>query len=404
MNSYKNPSAVVLGLFETGLFTMRALCRRGIIRYGYDYKKDNSGFKSKYGIKVVCPHPVEEEDNLVSFLLNENPDETKRVLYPASDEYVDFVSRNRKRLEEKYLFNMPDEPTMGAILSKDSQNELVKNYEENIPCTVILKHDELLSDDIFEFPIFVKPVVQNTWTSQFNGKGFLAKDKAELDNELKLIQSKSIDVILQEVIPGPCTNNIEIGCYFDKTGECIEVFSYMKLRQYPSDFGVGTIVMHTHIDELETRAVRLLKSLNWRGFANVEYKLNPKTGKYMFIEINARVWQQISHPEELGINFPVLQYEDLIGGLRYCKENNMKSGKKENTKWVNIVSDLNGLMKEIKSKKTSIPEVIKSYGNTVSFGLFTFDDPKPFLYEIKYGWVFIRGLMKIFGIETEDQK
>ena len=33
-----------------------------------------------------------------------------------------------------------------------------------------------------------------------------------------------------------------------------------------------------------------LKELNYSGVAMIEYKLNPETGDWVFIEINARFW------------------------------------------------------------------------------------------------------------------
>ena len=53
-----------------------------------------------------------------------------------------------------------------------------------------------------------------------------------------------------------------------------------------------------------------MEALNWKGFANVEFKYDPRDDSYKFIEINARVWQQIGLAEALGINFPMLAYRN----------------------------------------------------------------------------------------------
>ena len=62
-------SAVVLGMFETGLGIGRSLGRNGIKVWGLDHKKD-IGFYSKYIRALSCPHPFKDEIKFIKFLTN----------------------------------------------------------------------------------------------------------------------------------------------------------------------------------------------------------------------------------------------------------------------------------------------------------------------------------------------
>ena len=73
MFNKENP-ALILGLFETGLAVGRSLGRHDISVYGFDFKKD-IGFFSKYIQAKICPHPLEQEDEFINFLLNFGKDQ-----------------------------------------------------------------------------------------------------------------------------------------------------------------------------------------------------------------------------------------------------------------------------------------------------------------------------------------
>ena len=97
MNKYGNsPPAVVLSLFDTGVYTARALGRLGIKVFGYDSSPDMPGFKSRYCQAKLCPDPVSQTAKLFEFLMKEVESMDYTILYPASDDFVLFVSRYRR--------------------------------------------------------------------------------------------------------------------------------------------------------------------------------------------------------------------------------------------------------------------------------------------------------------------
>ena len=61
--------AVVLGMTETGLGTIRSLGRSGVRVIGLDYHKD-IGFYSRYAESFLCPHPLKESDCFLQFMIS----------------------------------------------------------------------------------------------------------------------------------------------------------------------------------------------------------------------------------------------------------------------------------------------------------------------------------------------
>lgn len=60
--------AVVLGMYETGLAVGRSLGRAGVRVKGLDITK-KTGFYSRYIDASICPHPLEQEEKFIAFLM-----------------------------------------------------------------------------------------------------------------------------------------------------------------------------------------------------------------------------------------------------------------------------------------------------------------------------------------------
>ena len=57
---------------------------------------------------------------------------------------------------------------------------------------------------------------------------------------------------------------------------------------------------------LEQYTKQILDSINWHGFAMVEFKVNPKSGQVWFIEVNPRLWGSFPMAVNAGVEFPLL--------------------------------------------------------------------------------------------------
>jgi len=117
-------------------------------------------------------------------------------------------------------------------------------------------------------------------------------------------------VLVQEYVPG----EVHDACTLCDHGEMRAGFTQKRLRTYPSEGGIGTLVEATHEPELLDRAQRLLKALRWHGPGQVEFKVDPDTGRTWLIEINGRFWGSTDVAVRAGIDFPLLTCRLALDG------------------------------------------------------------------------------------------
>ncbi|MBF0343625.1 MAG: hypothetical protein HQL06_05265 [Nitrospirae bacterium] len=381
-NDYTH-KVVVLGLYDTGVATVRALGRRGILVDGYDYDTSMPGFRSRFCKAQVCKNPTTEPDAVLQMLLQNADSDRQDIILPTSDEFVLFITRHREALSGFYKFLLPESTLLEKILDKAKQYELIAGVGIDVPATFLVQQIEEVAAflDRLRYPVFIKPVYGHQWRQRFSkDKGLKVYSSEELVESCKEILGYDLTVVVQEIIPGPVTNNYEVSVYVDRHGDIRAEFVVQKIRQYPNELGFATMTVSTHNEEVESLCLSMLKALNWLGFANIEFKLDNDDKKYKFIEINARVWQQVSQPEVVGMNFPLMYYHDLLD-LELPAQRNYPTG----VKWIDLKSDIVSSIKMAKTKDISLSSWISSLYGVREMGLFAVDDIVPFLHSLNYG-------------------
>ena len=76
---------------------------------------------------------------------------------------------------------------------------------------------------------------------------------------------------------------------------------------------MGTLVESTREPGLLDRAYRLLGELGWHGPAQVEFKVDPESGRTWLIEINGRFWGTLAAAVAAGIDFPQVACRLALG-------------------------------------------------------------------------------------------
>ena len=60
-------------------------------------------------------------------------------------------------------------------------------------------------------------------------------------------------------------------------------------------------------------SLQLLETVQWRGVAMVEWKMDLRTGKPMLMEINRRFWGSLELAVRSGVDFPMLYAHASVG-------------------------------------------------------------------------------------------
>jgi predicted ATP-grasp superfamily ATP-dependent carboligase len=314
-------SAVVLGLFDTGVGVASLLRLRGISVVGVSHSSSEVGSVSARYRFVKVPDPVlNPQDALDAILKISDGERVPPVLFPTSDMWVGFVSRFQEELRGRFLFNVPRAHVSEVFLEKKSQLEFAESCGIRVPRTVVL--DNFSSDEIWNhelrFPVFVKGKDSPSWQRRFSVKGFVTRNIAELKDVLSKTVGSGISVVCQEIVPGAITNNIEVNAYVSAGGALSPLFCVRKIRQFPPRFGAGSMLESTSHKAIEKVAEDFIMRSGIRGFANIEFKIDPRDNLPTYIETNIRPWQQVEMAAEAGCDFVWVQYCDLTReGVRF---------------------------------------------------------------------------------------
>ena len=380
---------MVLGMFETGLGVGRSLGKKGIKVFGFDFKKD-IGFYSTYIKAYLCQHPTKEPNLLLEELMAFSKSQTHTpVLFVTSDTFLEFVAKYSNELKPYYLFNLSSSELIRKISNKYEQFILASEAGTSLPSTFRISSGYELEKALpqLKFPVFIKALDVNNWRKLVGSitKGFVMLNERELNEKIKILLSKDLQVIIQEIIPGPDTLHFKYCACIGADGRILLEFTLRKLRQSPIRYGVGAVVESVDYPELLIEGRKLFQNIGYRGVGSAEFKLDERDGKLKLIELNPRYWQQNSLPTACGMNFAFMDYlEDTGQNPEPITEFTI------NIKWVNRHMDFNSYIQYRNAGELSFWEWRKSLAGKKVYSHFSWNDLLPILYDIEFGLKLVR--------------
>lgn len=403
-NFETNHSAIVLGLSECGLGFIRSLGINGVEVYGFDYSKPGQpGFYSKYARTSLCPHPVYQREGLVRFLIDCSKGKNKKpVLLITADELVKFVSDNRDELSKFFLFQLPPRELIDNIIDKKNQYELVSQLGFFIPQTYCPQSlEELYSlKDKLQYPLIIKGRYSFTWREKFAGsfKGFEIFEFDKLVATCKMLFEKNIPFLLQGIVDGPEHNIFQSYVYKDASKHIHAQFDIMKIRQFPQRYGNGSSIESITREDLHRESLRFFDAIAFEGLGAVEFKFEPKTKKFIFIELNPRLAMQNFLATTCGMNLPFMQYLALTE-----QAVNVPDSYKSGVRWVSIVVDLKSFLGQNKLSISAIFKWIKFVLSCRVFSVFFIKDIKPAFVAV-CGRLSSRNIFRFIKVIIKDRK
>jgi D-aspartate ligase len=308
--------AVVVGGDFHGLGIMRSLGSRGVPICVVDDEYSIGRF-SRYATHSVRAPSLRKERETVDFLLAMGRRMNLKgwVLFPTRDELVAAFSRHRDELAEFFRVPTPDWGTVKWAWNKWNTYSLAEKLGIPIPRTWCPKSLEDIDAIDAPFPLGVKPAVKEDFFYATKAKAWRANNRDELKS-LFLRATAHVglnEILVQEIIPGDGRCQFS-SCVFFKNGEAIATMEAQRWRQHPPEFGrAATFVESVELPEIVPPTLRFLREINYYGLAEVEYKLDPRDGKYKLLDVNARTWGFHALGRPAGVDFSYLLFADQIG-------------------------------------------------------------------------------------------
>lgn len=381
MKHAEQPPAVVLGLGQNGMATVRALGRMGIPVIGIDSDLQQPGAQTRYCTKLFCKDFVNGGPGLLDTLLQLGKTlSTKGVLIPSGDLNVAVVSDNREVLSEYFHFALPPKEVVQLFLNKKAFYHFAQQHGLPIPRTYFTEGKDDISDiarDI-SYPCLIKPFLHanSAWRKHFDTRLFLADSPAMLHSLFECIYPIHQDLIIQEYMPGEDSQLYWGVTYLNAAGKPLAVWTGRKLRQYPRGFGTATLAESRRDPWVAQQAVAILQTMGHRGYGVVEFKRDRRDGCLKITEpTGGRTWFPHSLVTRSGINLPYLLYRDLLG--QPVEE---QTTFEEGVKWIHEERDLKTVMLYfLPEKKLTLWSWLRSYRGKRVYAYAAWDDPKPFL-------------------------
>lgn len=390
-----NHKAVILGAnYYIGLSVIRGLGRRGIHTVAIEYQTEGSyGFKSKYlKEKLIAPHYRMDTKNFINYLIEyAKKQSVKPVLFPCADPYVEVVDAHLNLLKEYYLIAQQEQGLYSQLMDKNSLQEIAIQHHILVPETIQADADNLLERVHSElaYPCIVKPSDSPAFVSIFRAKMFKVHNDTELTEALLKAKNQNLEVFVQRIIPGFDDHMYTFDCYLNQQSKVTHYMTCNKKRQYPINFGASVYTSQEHVQELFNIGAPFLEAVGFKGFAEIEFKKDEKTGQYYLIEINVRTTNLNVLLEKVGINFPYIQYAELIGehiGTQHFTKTTKRT-------FLYGLEDFLAVKAYLKSKQLKIRDLLKIAFRKRAYAIWSFDDPKPYFYFM--GMLFKKAFNKI---------
>jgi D-aspartate ligase len=379
MRKFRNPAIVLGGGAITGLGAIRSLGRAGVDVYYMDDQK-NEAIYSKYCKKYfIFPKASHDRDELKKVLLKLQDSLEKAVLFPASDSYALNLSHLRDDLDGYHL-SSPKKEVIEILINKRRFYQSLIDKKIPHPITHFpetLEDTRKMGQEI-SYPIFVKPSISHLFSRRFHRKGFVANSERELSRYRAFMKKLEVDVMIQEIVPGPPTNHVFLDGYIDRNLNSKVLFARRRLRMWPLSFGNSSLCVSIPVSEIASLTERLLgylKSIKYQGIFSGEFKKDQRDGVFKLLEINSRTSAWFNTlSAKCGINIMLIAYLDAIGrDIKFSED--YEAG----IKWVFLRDDFRSAIKMMLNGDLTLREWLSSLSGKKDYVSYARDDLRPFV-------------------------
>lgn len=311
--------------YRMGLAAVRSLGRRSIDITALEYEtvpqKSILGFYSRYASdKRLVPSAIKNKSEFINSIVNlsaeskknSNSDEWKKpVLIAVGIDSLMAVSECSSLLEPYVDFIVPSLESME--IADDKRRLIDIAMKTGIPCpeTTSLSVNETVEQlsERIKYPVVIKYRKGEALKLNPAKRYKIVEDRQTFIEAYSQMHSMQEFPLVQEYISG---EGFGVSAVFDKRGEPLEIFCHKRIREYPVTGGPSCFCESIWDDKLVDYAIRLLKELNWRGVAMVEFKGDLDSGVFL-MEINPRFWGSLPLSILSGCDIPYAIYRAASG-------------------------------------------------------------------------------------------
>ena len=371
--------ALLMGADYRALGIVRSLGRRGIPVWVIKQGGHLVAAASRYVHRRV-PCPDGDDAAKIDFLLDLSFKNGLKdwALIPTDDYAVNLASVYHDLLSKQYRVTVPSWEKLQWACDKRQLHKLAQKLGIDQPWTKCIPAKEELAHLDCPFPVILKPAIRLKPSSLAIPKAWRADDRQQLLARLEEAASfiPPENLILQEMVPGGGETQFSYAA-LSKDGLPLASITARRLRQYPKDFGQFSTFVET-VDEprVVTAAERLLAATRFTGLAEVEFKKDPRDGRFKVLDVNPRVWGWHTLSVRAGVDFSYLLW--LLTKGEPVPILRARAGER----WIHGSADLRVAIGEILNGGFSLSSYLRSVRGPKESAMFAWDDPFPGLLDL----------------------
>ena len=374
----KDPSglrgvAVILAAGTNGLGVVRSLHVKRIGAIVACRSKFDPAYLSRLPIrKVVIPATARLDRWLADFLVTVEGEADSVIA--TSDEFASVLQGLSATGELHLPCLLPPDGLVDILNDKRSEIELIERMDIPIPRTLV-DLDELRSGNVrMEFPVIVKPRTYRGF-EVLGAKNRILESEADLSIFLNEFPAALDGFIAQEIIPGDETCLWVCNATFNRRAEMVSAFTFQRLGTIPYLYGVTTFAISRHNPVVKAMCARMGRALNYTGAAMFEFKMDPRSKQYCYIEINPRLGMCNWFDAECGVNNAYNVYAVSVG---LSPDSNLEQQADGRT-YLNLVLDMVARIRARQGWRAIIRHYIANFPRRVVHPAWQWWDPMPAL-------------------------
>ncbi|HVH09432.1 MAG TPA: hypothetical protein VM736_06520 [Gemmatimonadales bacterium] len=238
------------------------------------------------------------------------------VLLPVTDPSVEALLEHRDAMPQGVALPFPNLCTYLQGSDKARSLALARSAGLGVPDTVVLtsREDGAFLSERGLFPAVVKPhrsvIPAGTGGARRKVEVSHVEDVPACRQVLAGLPSEAFPVLVQRRVRGAGE-----GLFLLRwDGEIVAAFAHRRLREKPPAGGVSVYRESIALNpEVLAAGTALLTKLDWQGVAMIEGKRERDTGRFVFMEVNGRLWGSLQLALDAGVDFPALLVRCALG-------------------------------------------------------------------------------------------
>jgi predicted ATP-grasp superfamily ATP-dependent carboligase len=314
----KLPTAIVLGVdTPIGLTVIRELGRRGVPVHGIGRNSDALGRTSRY-LSGFSLRP--EGPTLAQWLPERIFHTGARALFAIAEDDLVALAALPEEIEGCRILT-PRKPQLDLVLDKSRTLALAAGLGIDVPESwqPLAGEDFAQYAETLTYPVVAKwadpPAMARILAD--HGLPLIKAEHAASPHALLALLDRYAALREWPIVQPFCSGFGFAQMLHMAGGKPSLMFQHKRIHEWPAEGGFSTLCesvpLRRHTHQMEHSAA-LLAAIGWEGPAMVEYRHDPKTGKYWLMEVNGRFWGSLPLALHCGAEFAWEQYRHRILG------------------------------------------------------------------------------------------